>query len=127
MNFIAVCKLFKTFFKTLKSNVEKLKLKLIKSIKVLKIKIKSINQKLKQSPNETTEEVLGKTQTVLQLKQPPNLFRLISMKRKNPRFSQGLFNCHDKNFKLCALYIKLCACFKISDNAIWYIRSHMSL
>ena len=44
---------------------------------------KSINQKLKQSPNESIIEIFGETQTVLSLKQPPNLLSLLSINRKN--------------------------------------------
>ena len=68
--------------------------------------IKSINQKLRQSPNESIKEIFGETRTVLSLKQPPNLLRLLSINRKNPRLPQGLFNCNNKNCKLRALYIK---------------------
>ena len=87
---------------------------------------KSINQTLKQSPNESMKEIFGETQTVLPLKQPPNLLRLLSVNRKNLQLPQGLFNCNNKNCKLCALYIKLCSSFKTSSNAIWYIRIHIT-
>ena len=79
---------------------------------------KSINQKLKQSPNESIIEIFGETQTVLSLKQPPNLLRLLSINRKKLRLRQGLFNCNNKNCKLCALYIKPCASFKTSNDII---------
>ena len=59
--------------------------------------IKSINQKLNQSPNESIKEIFGETQTVLSLKQPPNLLRLLSINRKNPQLPQGLFNCNNKD------------------------------
>ena len=59
-------------------------------------------------------------------KQPPNLLRLLSINIKNPRLLQALFNCENKNCKLCALYIKPCASFKTSNNVIWYIRSHIT-
>ena len=42
--------------------------------------VKTINQKLKQSPNESIKEIFGEKQTVLSLKQPPNLLILISKK-----------------------------------------------
>ena len=64
-------------------------------------------------------------QTVLSLKQPPNLLRLPSINRKNPLLPQGLFDCNNRNCKLCALHIKPCASFKTSNNVIWYIRSHI--
>ena len=88
--------------------------------------IKSINQKLKQSPNESIKEIFGETQTVLSLKQSPNLLILLSISRKKPRLPQGLFNCNNKNCELCALYIKQCASCKTSDNVIWYIRSYIT-
>ena len=44
--------------------------------------IRSINQKLKQSPNKSIKEIFGETQKVLPLKQPPNLLRLLSIYRK---------------------------------------------
>ena len=44
--------------------------------------VKTINQKVKQSPNESIKEIFGETQTVLSLKQPPNVLRLLS--KKNP-------------------------------------------
>ena len=44
--------------------------------------VKSINEKLKQSPNESVIEIFGGTQTVLSLKQPPNILRLLSINRK---------------------------------------------
>ena len=40
--------------------------------------IKSINQKLKQSPNESIKEIFRETRTVLSLKHPPNL-KLLSI------------------------------------------------
>ena len=43
---------------------------------------KSINQKLEHSPNQSFSEFFGETQTVLSLKQPPNLLRLLSINRK---------------------------------------------
>ena len=46
--------------------------------------VKTINQKLKQSPNESIKQIFEETQTVLSLKQPPNLLRLLSINRKNP-------------------------------------------
>ena len=46
--------------------------------------IKSINQKLKQSPNKSIKEIFGETQTALSLKQPPNFLRLLSINRKKP-------------------------------------------
>ena len=48
------------------------------------------------------------------------------MNRKNPQLPQGLFNCNNKNCKLCALYIKPCASFKTLNNVIWDIRSHIT-
>ena len=87
--------------------------------------VKTINQKLKQSPNEAIKEIFGETQTVLSLKQPPNLLRLLSMK-KNPWLPKGLFNCNNKYCKLCALYIKPFTSFKTSNNVIWCIMSHIT-
>ena len=52
---------------------------------------KSINQKLEHSPNQSFSEFFGETQTVLSLKQPPNLLRLLSI---NIRLPQSLFNCN---------------------------------
>ena len=66
-------------------------------------------------------EIFGETQTVLSLNPPPNLLRQLSLNRKNTRLPQGLFTCNEKNCKLCALYIKPCASFKILNNDIWYI------
>ena len=66
--------------------------------------VKTINQKLKQSPNESIKQIFEETQTVLSLKQPPNLLRLLSINRKKPMLPQGLFNCNNKNCKLCTLY-----------------------
>ena len=80
--------------------------------------VKSINEKLKQSPNDSVIEIFGGTQTVLSLKQSPNLLRLLSINRKKSRLRQGLFNCNNKNCKLCALYIKPCASFKTSNDII---------
>ena len=84
--------------------------------------VKTINLKLKQNPNESIKEIFGETQTVLSLKQPPNLLRLLS--KKNRRSPQDLLNCNNKNCKLCALYIKPCASFKASNNFSWYGRIH---
>ena len=44
--------------------------------------VKTIKQKLKQSPNEAIKEILGETQAVLSLKRPPNLLRLLSINKK---------------------------------------------
>ena len=52
--------------------------------------VTTINLKLKQSPNESIKEIFGETQTVLSLKQPPNLLRLLS--KKNRPLPQCLFN-----------------------------------
>ena len=87
--------------------------------------IRSINQKLKQSPNESIKESFGETQIVLSLRQPLNLLRLVSINRKNPRLPQGLFNYSNKNWKLCALIIEPCASFETSNNVMRYIRSHI--
>ena len=46
--------------------------------------IKSINRKLKQTPNESIKEIFGETQTVLPLEQSPNLLKLVSINRKEP-------------------------------------------
>ena len=88
--------------------------------------IKSIFQKLKQSLNESIKVIFGETHTVLSLKQPPNVPRLLSINRKSPRLPQGLLNCYNKNCKLYALYIKACVSFKTWNNVIWYIRSHIT-
>ena len=37
--------------------------------------VKSINQKLKQSPNESISEIVGETQAVFSLKQVTNVLR----------------------------------------------------
>ena len=58
--------------------------------------VKSINQKLKQSPNESINEIFGEKQTVLSLKRPPNLLRLLSVNRKKPRLPQGFLNCNNE-------------------------------
>ena len=42
--------------------------------------VNTINQKLKQSQNESIKEIFGETQTVLSLKQLPNVLRLLSKK-----------------------------------------------
>ena len=81
---------------------------------------------MKQSPNESINEISGETQIVLAIKETSNLLRLLSINSKNPRIPQGLLQCNNKNCKLCALYIKLCASFKISNNLIWYISSHIT-
>ena len=85
--------------------------------------IKSVNQTLKQSANESINEIFGETKTVVSLKLPAKLLRILLINRKNRRFSQGLCNWNNKNCKLCALYIKSCASFNTSYNFIWYIRS----
>ena len=58
--------------------------------------VKSINQTLKQSPNESIKKTFGETQIVLSLKQPLNLLRFLSINRKNARLPQALFNCNGK-------------------------------
>ena len=91
--------------------------------------VKTVNQKLKQNPNESIREIFVETQAVLSLKQPPNLLRLLSKKKQkqtNPRLPQDLFNCNYKNCQLRVLYIKLCTSFKTSNNVIWCIRGHIS-
>ena len=88
--------------------------------------VKSINQKLKQSPNESINDIFREPQTVLSLKQPSNLLRLLSINRRNLRLPEGLFNCNNKNCKLRVLYIKPCASFKTSNNIISYIWSHIT-
>ena len=85
--------------------------------------IKSVNRKIKQSANESINEIFGETKTVVSLKLPANLLTILLINRKNPRFSQGLCNCNNKNCKLCTLYIKSCASFNASYNFIWCIRS----
>ena len=42
--------------------------------------VNAINEKLKQSQNESIKEIFGETQTVLSLKQSPNVLRLLSRK-----------------------------------------------
>ena len=84
--------------------------------------VKLINQNLNHSPNESINEVFGEIKTVLSLKEPTNLLRVLSLNRKNP----GFFTCNNKSCKLCALYIKQCTSFKTSNNVIWYIRSHIT-
>ena len=42
--------------------------------------VNTINQKLKQSQNESIKEIFGETQIVLSLKQLPNVLRLLSKK-----------------------------------------------
>ena len=44
--------------------------------------VTTINQKLMQSPNESIKEIFGDTQTVLSLKKPPNITRLLSLNKK---------------------------------------------
>ena len=44
--------------------------------------VTTINQKLMQSPNESIKEIFGDTQTVLSLKKPPNIPRLLSLNKK---------------------------------------------
>ena len=51
--------------------------------------VNTINQKLKQSQNESIKEIFGETQTVLSLKQSPNVLRLLS--RKNTVTSRFCF------------------------------------
>ena len=66
--------------------------------------VKSINQKLKQSPNESINVIFGETQTILSLRKP----------KKKATF---------KTCKLCKLYIKSCTSFKTPNNAR---RSHIT-
>ena len=87
--------------------------------------VKSIDNKLEQIPNESINEIFGDTQTVFSLKQLPNLLRSPSIYRKIPRFSQGLFNCNNKNCKLCAIDVKPYSSFKAWNHVIWYIKSHI--
>ena len=44
--------------------------------------VQTINQKLKQRPNESIKEVFGEIKIALSLKQPPNLVRLLSKKKQ---------------------------------------------
>lgn len=74
--------------------------------------IQSISLKLKESPNEYFSENCEETKTILSLKQPQNLLRLLSSNRKTPQLMQCLFSCN-KNCKLCALYIKPYTSFSI--------------
>ena len=87
--------------------------------------VKSIDNKLEQIPNESINEIFGDTQTVFSLKQLPNLLRSPSIYRKIPRFCQGLFNCNNKNCKLCAIDVKPYSSFKAWNHVIWYIKSHI--
>ena len=50
--------------------------------------VKSINQKLKQSLNESINDIFREPQTVSSLKQPFNLLRLLSINRRNPRLPE---------------------------------------
>ena len=47
--------------------------------------VNTINQKLKQSPNELIKEDFGEKQTVFPLKQPPNVLNNFSKKNKNKK------------------------------------------
>ena len=73
-----------------------------------------------------SNKFFGGTQTVLSLKQPITLLRLLSINRKIPKLCQVLFNCNNKDCIVCTLYIKPWVSFKISDDIIWYIRSHIT-
>ena len=46
--------------------------------------VKTINKKLRQCRNESIKVIFGKTQTVLSLKKPPNILRLLSLNKKKP-------------------------------------------
>ena len=53
-----------------------------------------------------SNKFFGGTQTVLSLKQPITLLRLLSINRKIPKLCQVLFNCNNKDCIVCTLYIK---------------------
>ena len=89
--------------------------------------VKSNNEKQKAKSKLINQRNVWRNRIQIAIKiifqSPPSILRLLS---RNPRLSQCLFNCNNKNCKLCVLYIKPCANFKTSNNVIWYIRSHIT-
>ena len=63
--------------------------------------VKSINQKLKQSPNKSPKNIFGEIQTVLSLKNYPIFLDYFLQIEKNPQLPQSLFTRKIKNYNLC--------------------------
>ena len=88
------------------------------------------NDLLQNSRNDRVDCVFKDCNTVMALKQPPNLLRLLT----NSKFSSspllpkenGLFKCSDPRCKLCRLYIKECDTFITSKGTQWIIKSHIT-
>ena len=64
--------------------------------------VQSNNQKLKQSQNESINEICRESQTVLSFKELPSQIRLLSLNMKKALFPQSLFNCNNNSYKLYA-------------------------
>lgn len=69
---------------------------------------KSKSQNIKQNTSKSINKMFGEMHTILSLKQPPNLLKLLLLNRKNPQLPQGLFTFKGKNCKLCAFNTKPC-------------------
>ena len=98
--------------------------------------VQQINNQLKYTNKERINTVFGETQTVLALKQPPNLLRHLTRAKftsnhiiQNPStLPNGLFKfeCKDKRCNLCKMYIQECKSFTTANGFIWNILCHIN-
>ena len=75
------------------------------------------------------KEKFANASTVLGLKQPKSLKRLLvhsKFTHKEETLQKGIKRCYNKNCKICKLYLQECESFKTSNGTIWNVRSQIS-
>ena len=90
--------------------------------------VKLSNTFLTNSGNARIREFFGASHTVLSLRQPPNLLRLITKSVFAPESptKNGIFRCRDIRCTICKLYLQQCDSFTVANGDVWEVKSHIT-
>lgn len=93
--------------------------------------VKEINQKIDNIQSNHLKTVFHNNKVILSQRQPKNLLRHLTKSKFTSsnlpdNLPNGLFKCKDIRCKICNLYINENSSFKMSNNQIWELRSHVT-
>ena len=91
--------------------------------------IKLINNHFNSFTDPRLREIFGNANTILSLRQPPNLLRQLTKAefgRTNPPKENGIFKCTNKRCILCKSYLQPVKSFICANGFEWHIKSHIT-
>ena len=92
--------------------------------------VRQANKLIERCPDDTTKRSFENKKVIGAFWQPLNLQRLLTSAKfeedQQKQKESGIFKCSDKKCKICKFYLQECREFKVENNVLWQVKSHLT-